>query len=239
MIGFLTSAAIMSSMATPSTPPRPIVYIQAGHQSPGEPGYLVQTGAPGEQAFTKRVSAAVEKKLRANGVDARHTPARVTPLAAPAAAFVSIHYDTRQGRAAVGHAITGAGENYYHGQGTGVGRSRPYPDSAPHRRATTVSPAVERRSRLLAQRMRASYTKVFTRANGARSGPVRLESRTGNGRMMRFYGFYRTRAEARVLIETGASGTDARMLRRTDLIATAISHAVIVHLRAEKKLRAR
>jgi len=236
VIGLIAAASVITAGAHATAPPRPVVYVQAGHQAPGEPGYLVQTGAAGEQAFNARVSAAVEARLRAAGVDARHTPARVTPLHAPAAAFVSIHYDTPQGRAAVGHAITGAGENWYRGQGTGTARSTPYPDSAPHRRATRVSRTVELRSARLARRVASRYGAVFTPRNGARSGPVRLEPRTGNRRMTRFYGFYRTNAAARIIVECGASGTDARILRRTDLIATAISRGIVDHLRAEGRL---
>ncbi len=234
MIGLVAAAAVLPGAMHASPPP--IVYVQAGHQSPGEPGYLAQTGAAGEQAFTIRVSAAVEKRLRAAGVDARHTPARVTPLAAPAAVFVSIHHDTPEGRAAVGHAISGTGENWYRGQGTGTPRSTPYPDSAPHRTPTVVSRTVELRSARLARRVASRYGAVFTRANGARSGPVRLETRNGNRRMMRFYGYYRTNADARILVEAGAAGTDARMLRRTDLIAAAISRGIVDHLRAEGRL---
>ncbi len=237
MIGLLAAAALLPGMAHQTAPSRPVVYVQAGHEAPREPGYLIQTGAAGEIAFNKRVSAAVERKLRAAGVDARHTPGRVTPLAAPAAVFVSIHHDTPEGHAALGYALEGSGENYYRGQGWGVPRPKPYPDSAPHRPATTISADVEARSRRLAVRMQARYATVFTRANGARSGAVRLESPKGNPRMMRYYGFRRTNASARVLIETGAARTDAGMLRRTDLIATAISGAIVTHLRAEGQLR--
>ncbi len=237
MIGLLAAATLLPFGVNPSSPARPVVYVQAGHEAPREPGYLVQTGAAGEIAFTTRLSAAVERRLRAAGVDARHTAGRVTPLGAPAAVFVSIHYDTPGGHAALGYAVAGSGENYYHGQGTGTPRSTPYPDSAPHRPATTISAAVQGRSYRLALRMRAAYARVFTPANGARSGGVRLETPTGNPRMMRYYGFRRTDATARVLIETGAVGTDAAILRRTDVIATAISGSIVKHLRAEGQLR--
>lgn len=226
---------IVPTAAAPITP-RPIVWVQAGHERPGEPGYRAQTGASGEVAFTLRVAAAVERRLRAAGVDARHTPARVTPLGAPGAVFISIHHDTPTGHAAVGHAIAGAGENWYHGEGTGLARSTPYRDSAPHRRPTRVSRAVERNSARLAAILATRYRRVFTPANGARSGRVRLEPRTGNRRMMRFYGYYRTRAGARVLIEAGAGGTDAMMLRRTDLIAGAIAGSIVTYLRQTGRL---
>lgn len=242
MSGLVTLGAALALLAgtgTPAAPPtpRPVVWVQAGHEAPGEPGYRAQTGAQGEVRFTVAVAAIVERTLRAAGVDARHTPARVTPAAATGAVFVSIHHDTPGGHAAIGHAIADAGENWYRGEGTGPPRSTPYPDSAPHRTATTVSRTVEARSRRLARLMRDRYAAIFTRANGARSGPVRLETRTGNRRMMRFYGYYRTRADARILVETGAGGTDAAMLRRTDLIATTIADAIVEHLRAEGRLR--
>jgi N-acetylmuramoyl-L-alanine amidase len=216
--------------------PRPVVWVQAGHEGPREPGYRAQTGAAGEVDFTVRVAAAVERRLRAAGIDARHTPSRVTPNGAAGAVLISIHHDTPQGHAAVGHAITGAGENWYHGEGTGAASSTPYPDSAPHRAATTVSATVEARSLRLARLLANGYRSVFTRANGARSGSVRLEPRSGNRRMMRYFGYYRTRADARVLIEAGAGGTDGAILRRTDLVAGAIAGAIVAHLRAEGTL---
>lgn len=241
MVSAATLAGALAGLVGPGVTathaaPVPIVWVQAGHEAPGEPGYRAQTGAAGEVRFTTRVAALVERRLRAAGVDARHTPGRVTPIAAAGAVFVSIHHDTPDGRAAVGHAITGAGENWYHGEGTGLPRSTPYPDSSPHRDATTVSSAVEARSRRLARLVRDRYATVFTPANGARSGSVRLEPRTGNRRMMRFYGYYRTRADARILVESGAGGTDAAMLRRTDLIARTLADAILEHLRTEGRL---
>ena len=238
-----TAAAVCALALAPAgaapARPRPIVWVQAGHEAPREPGYRAQTGAAGEVQFNVRVAAAVERRLRAAGVDARHTPSRVTPSGATGAVFVSIHYDTPQGHAAVGHAIAGVGENWYHGEGTGTARSTPYPDSAPHRAATTVSPAVEARSERLAKLLASRYGTVFTRANGARSGSVRLEPRSGNRRMMRYFGYYRSRADARVLIEAGAGGTDGAILGNTNLVAGAIAGAIVAHLRAEGQLTAR
>jgi hypothetical protein len=223
---------------------RPVVWVQAGHEPPGEPGYKVQTGASsgpfgGEIAFTTRVAAVVERRLRAAGVDARHTPALVIPLAAPGASFVSLHHDTPEGRANIGHAISGAGENFYRGEGLGTASPTPYPDSAPHRRATVVDQAVERRSRGLAERIAKRYRVVFTSANGARSSFAGVEPRTGNPRMMRFYGYYRTNADARVLIEFGAGGTDDTILARTDLIGTAVARGIVDDLRARGLLARR
>ena len=221
--------------AAPTT--RPLVWVQAGHEAPREPGYRAQTGAPGEVEFTTRVAAEVERRLRAEGIDARHSPGRITGFPSSGDVFISIHHDTAAGGAAVGHAITGASENWYRGEGGGEPRSTPYPDSAAHRRPpTTVSAAVEARSKRLAEILVTRYGAVFTRANGARSGSVRLEPRGGNRRMMRFVGYYRTTAQARVLIECGAGGTDAAMLRRTDVIARTIVRSIVEHLRAEGRL---
>ena len=58
-----------------------------------------------------------------------------------------------------------------------------------------------------------------------------VQTRDGNPRMMSFYGFYRSRAAARVLVEAGAGGTDDGFLARTDLIAAAVSHGILDHLR--------
>lgn len=239
--GLIVATALACAVSLPAAgaapTARPIVWVQAGHESPREPGYRAQTGAAGEVQFNVRIAAEVERRLRAAGVDARHSPGLVTGFPSRGAVFVAIHHDTPDGHAAVGHAITGAGENWYRGEGFGDARSTPYSDSAPHRTpATTVSPAVEARSRRLASRLRARYATVFTRANGARSGPVRLEARNGNRRVMRYVGYYRTRADARVLVESGAGGTDAVMLRRTDVIAKAITGAIIGYLRDEGRL---
>lgn len=217
--------------------PAPVVWVQAGHRPPGEPGYLAQTGSGtgpfgSEVAFTTRLQAVLIRRLRAAGVNARETPALVRPLGARGAVFISLHTDAPNGAAAIGHARSGAGENWYRGEGFGLPRSRPYPDSAPHRPATTVSPAVEARSRALAHRLARRYAAVFTRANGARSRFRGVEPRDGNVRMMRFYGYYRTRADARVLIECGAGTTDDAFLVRVDLIAATVARGILDDLRA-------
>lgn len=231
-------AALASLLAAgPALAAPPVVYVQAGHQAPREPGYRAQTGASSgpfgsEIGFTTRVAPLVAARLRAVGVDARTTPGLVTPWGARAAAFVSIHHDVPGGPAAVGHAIAGDGENWYRGEGGGAPSPRPYPDSAPHRRATTVSAAVERRSRDLALRIAARYRPGYTAANGARGRWGGVQTRGGNPRMMSFHGFYRTRAAARVIVEAGGGGTDDLFLARTGLIAAAISRGVVDHLRA-------
>ena len=54
--------------------------------------------------------------------------------------------------------------------------------------------------------------------------------------MMRYCGYYRTTAPARVLVECGAVGTDAAFLKRKDFVAGVIANAIIDHLRAEGRL---
>lgn len=214
-----------------------MVWVQAGHEGPREPGYRDQTGAGSgpfgsEVAFNRRVAASVVRRLRARGVDARRTPGLVTPWGARGATFVSIHHDTPDGSAAVGHAIAGAGENWYHGEGGGTPSPVPYADSAPHRRATTVSRVVERRSRALALRMARRLERIRTPAFGAFAPFLGVVPRDGNVRMMRFYGYYRTRAQARILVEFGAGTRDDAFLRRTELIGAAVTGAVLEDLRA-------
>lgn len=230
-------------IAAHATPPAPVVWVQAGHQGPREPGYTAQTGAGSgpfgsEVGFTTRLAAKVVARLRAAGVDARRTPGRVTPYASRGAVFISLHHDSAGGHAAIGHAISGAGENWYHGEGSGTASPVPYADSAPHRPATTVSRAVERNSLALAEDLDRTFGAIHTRANGARGAFTGVEPRNGNVRMMRYYGYYRTQAGARVLIEAGAPGVDDVFLRRLDPIAAAVSSAVTRYLRDRGALAA-
>lgn len=215
----------------------PVVWVQAGHADPREPGYRDQTGASSgpfgsEIGFTTTLAPKVVVKLRAAGIDARETPGEVTPLGAPGAVFLSLHHDIPQGTAAIGHAVTGAGENYYHGEGSGTPSPTPYPDSAPHRRATTVSAEVESRSRALATAIAARYGRIHTAANGAAGRFTGVQTPSSNPRVMHYYGFYRTGADARVIVEAGAGGTDDAFLAKTDLIASALAQGVLDHLRA-------
>jgi hypothetical protein len=221
---------------------RPVVLVQAGHLSPGEPGYLAQTGASGnpfglESEFNRRVRDDMVRRLKAAGVDARPLAARVEPLGAAGASFVSIHHDSPGGAAAIGHAVTGGGENWYRGQGFGAARATPYPDSAPHRTpATTVSPAVQRMSAALARRLSTSLRRIHTPANGARGQFSGVVPPDANRRMNHFYGFYRTTAEARTIVETGSAPEDNRFLARTSLISTALAGAIVADLKARKLL---
>lgn len=220
----------------------PVVLVQAGHLSPGEPGYLAQTGASGnslglESEFNRRVRDDMIRRLKARGVNARPQPARVAPLGVGGATFISIHHDSPGGAAMVGHAITGGNENYYRGQGFGTGRATPYPDSAPHRTpATTVSPAVERTSAATARRVSAALKRIFTRSNGARGRFSGVIPPNSNRRMNHFYGFYRTTAGSRVIVEVGAAPEDNRFLRRTGLISATLTRAVVADLKARRLL---
>ena len=156
------AAALVAAPALASAAP-PVVLVQAGHLSPGEPGYLAQTGASGnpfgsESEFNRRVRDDIGKRLKAAGVDARPLAARVEPLGVAGATFLSVHHDSPGGAAMVGHAVTGGNENYYHGQGFGTASPTPYSDSAPHRTpATTLSPAVQRTSAGTARRVSAWF----------------------------------------------------------------------------------
>lgn len=221
-----------------ATAARPVVLVQAGHVSPGEPGYSAQTGASGgpfggESVFTTRLCNKVIAQLVALGVDARPLTARVEPLGVAGATFVSLHHDSVGGAAAVGRAVTGGGENWYHGEGFGTASQTPYRDSGAHRTpATTVSAEVEQRSTSLARRIAARLGAIHTTRNGASAQFFGLVPRDSNPRMNHFYGYYRTNADARVLVEAGAAGTDNVFLAKTALIARAITQAIADDLRA-------
>ncbi len=223
---------------------RPVVYVQAGHQSPGEPGYLWQTGASGgpfgsEEAFNVRLAPALEAKLRAAGVIVHHTPALVTPWGADGAVFISLHFDAVGGSAGIGYAVAqpGRGENYYQGNGSGTASSVPYPHSAAHRHATKVTYAVQQHSLKLANDLAATFRPVFTPANGTRSHFRGVEpGAKGNVRMQFFYGYYRVNTGARVLIECGAAGTDNRFLTKVNLMASSIGSGIIKYLRQTGQL---
>jgi hypothetical protein len=220
----------------------PVVWVQAGHQAPREPGYRDQTGAGSgpfgdEIAFTTRLQTRVVARLRAAGVDARRTPGMVTPLGARGAVFISLHHDAAGGRAGVGHAVAGTRENWYRGEGGGTPSPTPYPDSAPHRRAFPVTVAVARRSDDLAKRIASSFGRLYRGSPGANGTFGGVEPEDGNPRMTRFHGFFRTRAAARVILEAGAPGADDAFLRRVDPIAVAVTAAIRSHLRSRGLLR--
>ena len=107
-IAVLSAPAIGSAAA-------PIVWVQAGHASPGEPGYSAQTGAGGgpfgsEIAFNVKVRDDMVTRLKAAGVDARPLVSKVMPMGASGATFISIHFDSPGGGAGVGRAVVGGGE---------------------------------------------------------------------------------------------------------------------------------
>lgn len=231
-------APATAARTTPPPPPRarPVVWVQAGHAEPREAGYRAQTGAGGgpfggEIGFTTRLAPAIVQRLRQAGVDARETPGEVTPNMAPGAAFVAVHHDAPGGQAVVGAASTGGGENYYHGEGTPPPSPTPYPDSAPHRPATTVSPQVASRSAGLARAVANRFGRVYTPANGANGSFAGAVTDASNTRVANYYAFYRSGADARIIIEAGGAGTDDAFLRRVDLIADAVADGVLDHLR--------
>ncbi len=249
MVVVISSAlvALAATPPAPSPPPsaRPVVYIQAGHQAPMEPGYRAQTGATGgpfgtEERFNVRVSAAVEADLRSAGVDAIHTPGKVSPYRAPGAAFVSIHFDQAHGAASIGYAVYDPPKNhnyYYHGQGAGSPSSVRYPDSAPQRPATKVTAAVMAQSHALADAMSGRFRVIFAPGNGAHSRFLGVQhGANGNLRMQFYYGYRRTNTAARVIIECGTAGADNRFLAHVDLIAGAIASGIIDYLRATHQL---
>ena len=217
---------------------RPLVVVQAGHVAPREPGYRWQTGAAGgpfgtERAFNRRASLALARRLRRAGIRVRITPGLVRPWAVRADVFIAVHHDGPGGVAGVGHAHAGAREYFYRGDGAGFPRPSPYPDTVPHRGSTSVPRAVEARSRRLAREVSRSMARVFRPGNGARSGwdgvlPKRLV-RTSN-----YYGFRRTRARARIIVEAGSAGADDRFLRRVDLVSGALARAIRAYLAAER-----
>ncbi len=235
----LTLALAITTVAAPPTialATPPVVWVQAGHVAPGEPGYSAQTGASGgpfgdESAFTTRMRTALITRLKAAGVDARPLNSKIEPMGASGATFISLHHDQAGGSAAVGRAVTGGGENYYHGEGTGTASQTPYPDSGRHRTpATTVSPRVERTSTRLATAIATALGRIHTSANGASARFSGVVPRDSNPRMNHFYGYYRTNALARVLVELGAAGSDNVFLRKLPLISTTLSKTIMADL---------
>jgi hypothetical protein len=235
VLGCLVAAA--GAEASAPREARPVVWVQAGHEPPREPGYRAQTGAASgpfgsEMAFTTRLARVLVTRLRARGVDARRTPARITPFGSRGAVLIGLHHDAAGGSASLGHAISGAREMWFVGEGFGTPREAPFPGSAAHRAATIVPPDVEERSRDLARRLADRYRSVYTPLNGARAAFAGVLPRDGNPRMMRHYTFYRTNADARVLLEAGAGGADDAFLARVGLIAPAVEAGILDHLRA-------
>jgi hypothetical protein len=240
----IAPALAVAALAAPAmaSAAAPVVWVQAGHAAPGEPGYSAQTGAGGgpfgsEAAFNVRVRNDMVTRLRAAGVIARPLVSKVNPMGARGATFISIHFDQQGGAGSVGRAVLGGGENYYHGEGTGDARQTPYPDSGTHRTpATTVSAAVARRSASLAAGLSSALAGIHTAANGASSPFLGVVPVDGNTRETHYYGYYRTNAEARVLVEVGAAGNDDPFLRKVPLIGATLTKAIVKDLKARKLL---
>lgn len=240
----LVPALAVAALAAPAmaSAAAPVVWVQAGHAAPGEPGYSAQTGAGGgpfgsEIAFNLKVRDAMVTRLKAAGVDARPLVSKVMPMGASGATFISIHFDSPGGGAGVGRAVVGGGENYYHGEGTGDASQTPYPDSGSHRTpATKVTAAVAARSATLATRISTALQGIHTAANGASARFNGVEPPNGNARMVHFYGYYRTKADARVLVEVGAAGSDDPFLSKVPLIGLTLSGAIVKDLKARRLL---
>lgn len=208
------------------------VYVQAGHVAPREPGYGAQPGAPGEMTFNKAIADKLIAKLRARNIDAKYVPGKVDPLAAPGAVFISIHHDeATNGRGFVGYAISGTKENFYAGDGVGTARDEPVPGAVPHRSATTVTTKTQRDSLALARRvdrqMRAAGAGPKTHWTG-----LGRPSHPNDRRAMRYYGFYRTNADARILVEVGRGGHP--FLNKQEEISTALAKAVAGQMKARR-----
>lgn len=201
------------------------VYVQAGHVSPREPGYGAQPGADGELAFNKAIADKVIGKLRARNIDAQYVPGKVDPLAAPGAIFLSIHHDeANNGRGFVGYAISGTKENYYAGDGVGTARDTPVPGAVPHRSATSVSSKTQRDSLAFARRVDRQMRAIGAGPKTHWTGLGR-PAHPNDRRAMRYYGFYRTNAEARILVEVGRGGHP--FLNKQEEISTALTKAVV------------
>ena len=134
----------------------------------------------------------------AAGAEGRGAPAhggrqrpRVRPglvtLEHAAAVFISLHHDTPRGRGRHRPRHHRRRGELVPRRGRRRASPRAYADSAPHRRATTVSAAVERRSRDLAHRIAARYRPIYRAADGAHGRWGGVQTRDGNPRMMSFY----------------------------------------------------
>lgn len=208
-----------------------VVWVQAGHEAPREPGYAAQTGATGEIGFTTTLQKLVIDKLKAKGIDARAVAGKVDPVNAEGAAFVSLHHDapaSSGGRGFAGYAIAGTTENYYAGDGIGSAKDAPVPGAVVHRTpASTVSPTVETKSRALARLIDMQMRRI----DAVGWTGLGQKNKAADRRAMRYYGFYRTKAQSRVLVEAGTAGSP--FLSRQPAIATAITNAVVAHLEDE------
>ena len=161
----------------------PVVYVQAGHQGPREPATGRRPAPPparsAPRSASTRLAPKVAVRLRRAGVDARLTSGLITPYAGRGAAFVSLHHDVPTGRPRSATPSPGTARTGIAGRGRGAEpASVPGLGAAPA--ATSVSAAVERRSRDLAYRIAARYRPIYTPANGARGRWGGVQTRDGN-----------------------------------------------------------
>jgi hypothetical protein len=99
-----------------------------------------------------------------------------------------------------------------------------------------VTAAVAANSANLATRISSALKGIHTPANGASARFNGVEPPNGNVRMVHFYGYYRTKADARVLVEVGAAGSDDPFLRKVPLIGSTLSATIVKDLKARKLL---
>ena len=136
--------------------------------------------------------------------------------------FLSIHRDAEGGRPAAAWATA---------------PKAPLKKRAGRRTPTQVDTVVEVESKHLAVAIHERYERVFRRANGARSELGPAGGPEARRDLREYYGFYRTGADARVIVEAGAAGDDDRFLERTGLISGTPAAALRDHLVAEGLLR--
>lgn len=86
-----------------------------------------------------------------------------------------------------------------------------------------------RQSLELAQSIAAEYELIARQANGGQCGFAGVAD-ASNPRLANYYGFFRTHADARVIVEAGAADADDVFLSRTDPIADAISDGTADYL---------
>jgi hypothetical protein len=95
-----------------------------------------------------------------------------------------------------------------------------------------VSRTVQRTSAGTARILSAALGGIHTSANGARAAFRGVVPTNSNRRMNHFYGFYRTTAQSRVIVEVGAAPDDNVFLAKVPLISRTLSGAVIRDLKA-------
>ncbi len=163
-------ALVFVPAAAAPAKPRPLVWVQAGHEGPRR-ARLPRADRRSRRGAVHDPGRGSRRAAPARGGDRRAPhPVAGHPTGAAGAVFVSIHHDTPQGHAAIGHAIAGVGENWYHGEGTGT--RDPPPIRIAHR--TAPPPPSRLRSRRVRggspSSSRAATGRCSRGENGARSG---------------------------------------------------------------------